>query len=134
MHLFKVSILLGLVLLLFACNSNKKSKVNFEKIPESVMVKILYDIHVHDGIVNAYNNQDKPNVFLSQSYYEKKIHEKYGFTDTLFKLNIQYYTMNMKIKDIYAQVIDSMNAQKAKLEQRRQQRQASNKDPNEVDF
>lgn len=120
--------------MLFACNSNKKEEVNFEKIPEQTMVKILYDIHIHDGIVNAYNNQDKPNIFLSQKHYETKIHEKYGYSDTLFKMNIQYYTMNMKIKDIYAQVIDSMNAQKAKLEQRRQQRQSSPKDPKEVDF
>jgi hypothetical protein len=119
---------------LFACNSGKKNEVNFEKIPESIMVKILYDIHFHDGVVNSYNNMDKPNIFLSKEHYETKIHQKYGYSDTLFKMNIEYYTMNMKIKDIYTQVIDSMNAQKAKLEQRRQQRQLNSKDPNEVDF
>lgn len=109
--------------------------MNFEKIPEPIMVKILYEIHIHDGIVNAYNNQDKPNVFLSDEHYETKIHKKYGYSDTLFKLNIEYYTMNMKIKDIYAQVIDSMNSQKAKLEQRRQNRESkSSINHNEVDF
>jgi hypothetical protein len=121
-----VSILIVFVLFFnYSCSEKDEKKVDFELIPESTMSKILFDLHMNDGIINAFNNQDKSNIFLSKKHYEDKIYKKYGYTDTIFKMNIKYYTMNTKIKDIYSVVIDSMNIIKGKLEQKRQQKRHS---------
>ena len=111
-----------IVFFIFSCSGKEEEKINFELIPEQTMASILFDIHMHDGIINAYNNQDKANIFLSKEHYSTQILQKYNCTDTLFKMNIQHYTVNGKIKDIYSLVLDSMNAIKGKLDQQKQKR------------
>lgn len=109
---------ISILVVFFSCSQKKdKNVVNFEVISEQQMKNILYDLHMHDGIINAYNNQSKSNIFLSEEHYESQIFKKYNCTDTLFKLNLEYYTMEGKIRDIYSSVIDSMNVLKVKLEQ-----------------
>lgn len=128
------SILIVFVLLFnYSCSEKDEKSVDFELIPEKTMSNILFDLHMHDGIINAFNNQDKSNIFLSKKHYEDNIYKKYGYTDTVFKMNIKHYTMNAKIKDIYSVVLDSMNIIKGKLEQKRQQKRHS-KTKNDFDI
>jgi hypothetical protein len=86
--------------------------VEFEIIPTQTITKMLFDVHFSDAVINAYNNQDKPSIFLSQNYYDT-LCTQYGYTDTVFKLNIEHYTLNGEIKHIYEKVLDSLNSMKA---------------------
>jgi hypothetical protein len=77
------------------------------------MTEMLFDVHFSDAVINTYNNQDKPNILLSQAYYDS-LFAKHGFTDTVFRLNIEHYTLNGEIKDIYSKVLDSLNNMRAR--------------------
>ncbi|MCL2328341.1 MAG: DUF4296 domain-containing protein [Bacteroidetes bacterium] len=99
---------------LFSCSSSNEKTVVFEIIPKKTMTKMLFDVHFSDAVINTYNNQDKPNIQLSQAHYDA-LFAKYGFTDTVFHLNIEHYTLTGEIKYIYEKVLDSLNNMKARL-------------------
>ena len=103
-----------MLLLLFSCSSSNTQTVEFEIIPKQTMTNMLFDVHFSDAVINTYNNQDKPNILLSQEHYDA-LFAKYGFTDTVFHLNIEHYTLNGEIQKIYAKVLDSLNTMQARL-------------------
>lgn len=102
-----------LIVIIVSCSSSNQKTVEFEIIPKQTITKMLFDVHFSDAVINTYNNQDKPNILLSQAHYDS-LFAKYGFTDTVFRLNIEHYTLIGEIKDIYAKVLDSLNNMKAR--------------------
>lgn len=112
---FKKISFIVLAFLFFSCDSGTFVS-SHTIIPEKKMVAILFDVHFNDAVINSYNNQDVYNIFLSKEHYEKHIFAKHQVTDSLFRLNIQYYTLNNSIKEIYIQVLDSLNNLKINLE------------------
>ncbi len=117
-----VSCVLYLVFLLFfSCSRSNSQTVEFEIIPKQTMVKMLFDVHFSDAVINTFNNQDKPSMLLSQEHYDA-LFANYGFTDTVFHLNIEHYTLSGEIQGIYAQVLDSLNNMQARLREENMRR------------
>ena len=115
-------ILISCYVFMLASCSPEKIKMRTDIISPKILTCILFDMHMHDGIVNASNNEGTSSIFLSQEHYEHKIFNKYGCSDSTFKLSVEYYTFQGEIKDIYAEVLDSLNTMKSKLEQERQRK------------
>lgn len=101
-------------LLFFSCSPSNQETVEFEIVPKENLAKMLFDVHFSDAIINTYNNQDKPSLLLSQAHYDS-LFAKYGVTDEEFRLNVEHYTLTGEIKDIYTQVLDSLNNMKARV-------------------
>lgn len=111
-----VSIILFALLLLLSCSS-KKQKVTDEGIlTKEAMTAVLVDMHLTDATIYTYNADTKSEIKLSQKCYDSTLFAKYECNDSIFKNSLEYYTLNSEIKDIYDDVLDSLNKIKVLLE------------------
>ncbi|MDR2962696.1 MAG: DUF4296 domain-containing protein [Bacteroidales bacterium] len=104
--------------LCISCSQSNKRTVVFELIPKQTMAKMLFDVHFSDAVINTHNNQDRPNLSLSTAHYDS-LFAKYGFSDTVFRLNVEHYTLTGDIQAIYEIVLDSLNNMQARIVEER---------------
>ncbi len=93
-----------------------------EKRPEGIlneeeMVKVLIDIHLTEGFVQAlpipYDSSKKLYPVL-----EKEIFEKHEISDSLYLQSLQYYLRDaIKMEELYARTIDSLTLYEKKIDQ-----------------
>ena len=99
-----------------ACSS-KKAKVTDEGIlTKESLTGALVDIHLLDAMIFTYNSDTKSSIKLSQKCYDSLVFSKYDCNDSIFRKSLEYYTLNGEIKDIYDDVLDSLNKTKVLLE------------------
>ena len=93
-----------------------------EKRPEGIlneeeMVKVLIEIHLTEGFVQAlpipYDSSKKLYPVL-----EKEIFEKHEISDSLYLQSLQYYLRDaIKMEELYARTIDSLTLYEKKIDQ-----------------
>ncbi len=109
---------------IIACISckTKAPKITSEGIlSEEELVATLYDIHMLDAEIFTYNTANKTDIKLSPAYYDSVIFAKHECNDSIFRKSVEEYTLAGKIKDIYNDVIDSLNKTKTILEKNNHQ-------------
>ena len=105
------------VLFLFSCSS-KKQKITDEGIlTKESMTELLIGMHLIDATVFTYNSDTKADLKLQQGCYDSLLFSKYECNDSIFKKTLEYYTLSGDIKEIYDNVLDSLNKKKVLLEQ-----------------
>jgi hypothetical protein len=111
---------LVLAVFMFCSCSSKKRRVTEEGIlTKDAMAAVLVDMHLLDATVFTYNSDTKSDVKLTQECYDSVLFSKYDCNDSIFKRSLEYYTLTGDIKEIYDNVLDSLNKQKVLLEQRK---------------
>ena len=93
-----------------------------EEVPEGIlseedMIPIMLDIYLAEGKVNELRvKRDTAKAILEE--YEKKIHEKYELTDSVYTNSLRYYYDNpLKLESIYETVLDSLNLMEKRLDE-----------------
>ncbi len=77
------------IIILFILLQGCKPGIPKEIIQPSEMEKVLFDIHVVDGYLVTFTNQDTVKIVAS-SYYNG-IYKKFGIDSVLFKKSMDYY-------------------------------------------
>lgn len=77
------------IIILFILLQGCKPGIPKEIIQPTEMEKVLFDIHVVDGYLVTFTNQDTLKIIAS-SYY-KGIYKKFGIDSALFKKSMDYY-------------------------------------------
>ncbi|MBQ3677385.1 MAG: DUF4296 domain-containing protein [Bacteroidales bacterium] len=106
---------LGIVLLC-GCANNKKKEDGL--LTPDEMVAILVDIHLFDATIATYNSVEKKDVKLSGECFDSLIYSRHECNDSIFRKSFEYYALEGKIRDIYEEVIDSLNVMKINQEQK----------------
>ena len=97
--------LLLATLLLFSC-SKKEEKTHLSK---DDFTRILFDIHLTDGVLTSKNIVTRGKEYRPSFYYNS-IYKKYNITPDQFDSCVSFYTQNSAIYEkIYENVIDSLN-------------------------
>ena len=105
MKITSVYILFLLALSLISCSSRKPKLTDEGILTKESMTSVLVDMHLTDALIFTHNANTKSELFA-----------KYECNDSIFKKSLEYYTLNGEIKDIYDNVLDSLNKQKVLLE------------------
>jgi hypothetical protein len=100
--------------LLLGCAREKRPKGILN---EEEMVKVLIDIHLTEGFVQAlpipYDSSKKLYPIL-----ENEIFEKHNISDSLYLQSLQYYLRDaIKMEELYARTIDSLTLIEKKIDQ-----------------
>lgn len=89
-----------------ACNTNTVPK---NVILPNKMVNILVDMHLADAVLSSVRNQDTMLMMASSKYYY--IFKKHQIDSAKFTQSLKYYnTQPNQFKEMYNQVVDSLNA------------------------
>jgi hypothetical protein len=97
--------LLLATLLLFSC-SKKEEKTYLSK---DDFTRILFDIHLTDGVLTSKNIVSRGKEYRPSFYYNS-IYKKYNITPDQFDSCVSFYTQNSALYEkIYEKVIDSLN-------------------------
>jgi len=97
--------LLFTTLLLFSC-SKKEEKTYLSK---DDFTRILFDIHLTDGVLTSKNIVARGKDYRPSFYYNS-IYKKYDITPEQFDSCVSFYTQNSDLYEkIYERVIDSLN-------------------------
>ena len=112
----KLYIVLLTSLLLFSCSSKKRKVTDEGILTKEAMTAILVDMHLTDATIYTYNADTKSELKLSQKCYDSTLLIKYECNDSIFRKSLEHYTLNSEIKDIYDNVLDSLNKIKVMLE------------------
>ncbi|MCZ4695505.1 DUF4296 domain-containing protein [Ancylomarina euxinus] len=92
-------------LLLFSC-SKKEEKTYLSK---DDFTRILFDIHLTDGVLTSKNIVNRGSEYRPSFYYNS-IYKKYNITPEQFDSCVSFYTQNSALYEkIYEKVIDSLN-------------------------
>jgi hypothetical protein len=126
MHTSGIIKCLVISLVLLSCKPEEKKP---ELISPQLLSYVLIDMHMLDGIVDAYNTNNKEKIRLSKDFYDSVIFLKHGTNDSLFRQSIEYYTMHGEIEEIYAMVLDSLNTQSVIIESGRQRKTPTQSEP-----
>ncbi|MCQ2959259.1 MAG: DUF4296 domain-containing protein [Bacteroidales bacterium] len=116
MKSWKVILSILCVLLIISCGNKKRKIASNGLLTEEEMVAVLYDIHILDATVSTYNSLQKTDAKLLQECYDSIVFIQHECNDSIFKKSLEYYTLEGKIKNIYDEVVDSLNTRKALLE------------------
>ena len=111
-----LSIIFFASLLLFSCSSKKRKVTDEGFLTKDAMTAVLIDMHLADATIYTYNADTKSELKLSQKCYDSLLFSKYECNDSIFKKSLEHYTLNNEIKDIYDNVLDSLNKIKVHLE------------------
>ena len=112
-----ILVALGIVLLCGCANNKKKITEDGLLTPEE-MVSVLIDIHLFDATIATYNAVEKQDVKLSEECFDSLIFSHHECNDSIFRKSFEYYALEGKIRDIYDDVIDSLNVMKINQEQK----------------
>lgn len=97
--------LLFTTLLLFSC-SKKEEKTYLSK---DDFTRLLYDIHLTDGVLTTKNIVNRGKEYRPSFYYNS-IYKKYNITPDQFDSCVTFFTQNSALYEkIYERVIDSLN-------------------------
>lgn len=116
MKITSVYILFLLALSLISCSSRKPKLTDEGILTKESMTSVLVDMHLTDALIFTHNANTKSELKLSQECYDSALFAKYDCNDSIFKKSLEYYTLNGEIKDIYDNVLDSLNKQRVLLE------------------
>ncbi|MCQ2604992.1 MAG: DUF4296 domain-containing protein [Bacteroidales bacterium] len=106
------------ILFLFSCSGKKKKLDDNGLLTQEELVSVLIDIHLYDATVSTIRaRESKSQPQLSQAYYDSLILHSHECNDSIFRASVEYYTIEGKIKSIYEQVVDSLNALRLVTEQ-----------------
>ena len=93
------------ILLLFSC-SDKEEKTFLS---EDDFTRILFDIHLTDGVLTTENITSRGREYRPSFYYNS-IYKKYNISPQQFDSCVSFYTQNSALYEkIYEKVIDSLN-------------------------
>lgn len=103
--------LLFTTLLLFSCASNEEKTY----LSEDDFTRMLFDIHLTDGMMTSKNIVTRGKVYRP-SYYYNSIYKKYDITPAQFDSCVNFYTQNSNLYEkIYEKLIDSLNRMETKF-------------------
>tara|TARA_R110001583_G_scaffold39881_1_gene127744 strand:- start:14692 stop:15570 length:879 start_codon:yes stop_codon:yes gene_type:complete len=92
-------------LLLFSCS--KKEEKTYLSMDD--FTRIIFDIHLTDGVLTSKNIVSRGKVYRPSFYYNS-IYEKYNVTPQQFDSCVIFYTQNSSLYEkMYEKVIDSLN-------------------------
>lgn len=99
------AILFFAILLLFSCS--KKEEKSY--LSEDDFTRILFDIHLTDGVLTTKNITSRGREYRPSFYYNS-IYKKYDISPQQFDSCVTYYAQNSALYEkIYEKVIDSLN-------------------------
>ncbi len=99
MHKTLSYILLITMALLIQCSSEKPAtNIPEELMPDSLMVEILCDVYLVEGLMLQLSYQDRKRPEVGNYYYQY-IYKKYGINKEIFIENMTYYTTDVKRLD-----------------------------------
>jgi len=108
MRVVKFTILLSIVLLLFACKQEKKYLI-----PQEEMINILVDIHIADGVLNTVSFP-YDNVQLRPENYYKNVLLKHKITRLEFDSALSQYTQDRELYiKMYDKVIEKLRTKES---------------------
>lgn len=107
------------ITLVCSCSSKKKKIDDNGLLTKEELVSVLIDIHMFDATISTIETKEhnNPHPRLQQKMYDSLLLTKHECNDSIFRASIEYYTLNGNIKDIYTQVVDSLNTLKVITEQ-----------------
>jgi len=92
-------------LLLFSCS--KKEEKTYLSMDD--FTRIIFDIHLTDGVLTSKNIVSRGKVYRPSFYYNS-IYKKYNVTPQQFDSCVVFYTQNSSLYEkMYEKVIDSLN-------------------------
>ncbi len=108
----KQFVLLFLATLLFFSCSKKEEKTYLS---EDDFTRILFDIHLTDGVLTTKNIVTRGKEYRPSFYYNS-IYKKYNITPQQFDSCVIFYTQNSALYEkLYEKVIDSLNRMETKF-------------------
>lgn len=110
------------LVVLVSCGGKKKKLTDDGLLTEEELVAVLVEIHMLDATIATYNSINKTAVTLSPVCYDSLVYSQHECNDSIFKKSLEYYTLEGRIKDIYDDVVDSLNTLKAISEQENRQK------------
>ncbi|RXQ92972.1 DUF4296 domain-containing protein [Ancylomarina salipaludis] len=97
--------LLFAIVLLFSCTSKEKKTY----LSQDDFTRIVFDIHLADGVLTTKNIVSRGKEY-KPSYYYNSIYKKYNITPEQFDSCVSFYAQNSALYEtIYEKVIDSLN-------------------------
>ena len=81
--------MMGALLALFSCGSGDRHPKPFLEEPQ--MIDVLTDVYLLEAQLNVMKSEDNDVSELQRVYYDQ-LFEHYGITDSIFELNMAYYT------------------------------------------
>ncbi len=104
-------IIVTLCLVVFvSCGGRKKKLTGDGVLTKEELVAVLVDVHLLDATVATYNSLSPSNdIKLSPQNYDSAVFVHHECNDSIFRKSMKYYTLEGEIKDIYDDVIDSLN-------------------------
>ncbi len=99
--------------ILFFVSCSEKVEKTF--LSEDDFTRILFDIHLTDGVLTSKNIVGRGKEH-APSFYYNSIYKRYDITPAQFDSCVSFYTQNSGLyKEIYGRVIDSLNRLETKL-------------------
>jgi hypothetical protein len=104
-----LSSLLFTLLLVTACTSDDNIPPA-DILPKEKMTMVLADIHLAESAVSTHEWNRDTSIYVYREL-EKQVFEKHGISKADFLKSYQWYSEHVKAyKELYVQVVDSMNA------------------------
>lgn len=110
---------LFILLLLFACAPTKNNKIPDNVLPPDKMVDMMADLHISEMIVRNSPHGGDTNI-LNALGYNNFVYQKYGVTDSIFKLSYDFYVHNpIMLDSIYAKLITRLSEKQSQLKEKK---------------
>ena len=108
----KVWIVASLVLALLVACSNKEKEAKPELLlSEQQMIDVLTDAYLIESVLNHKKSVGEDVTPLQKAYYDQ-LFEHYGITDTIFEMNMNYYSHELATLE---RIMDSVTLRFSRL-------------------
>ncbi len=112
--LLMITLTIFLQVLVVSCGTTEKKPEGI--LPKPEMVRILTDIYAAERKIEKIGLQPDTNKIIFENF-ERRIFEKNGTSDSLFKISFDYYVDRPKeLQEIYTALVDSVSLKEQRLE------------------
>lgn len=102
-------------LLFFACAVPDKNTIPEDVIPKDKMERILYDLHMVEGIIAVFPTQGDSNAQRALGYYDE-VYAKHQITKEEFVKSFDFYVKHPVLMDtVYTRMIERFNEEELLL-------------------
>jgi hypothetical protein len=109
-----ITLTIFLQVLVVSCGTTEKKPEGI--LPKPEMVRILTDIYAAERKIEKIGLQPDTNKIIFENF-ERRIFEKNGTSDSLFKISFDYYVDRPKeLQEIYTALVDSVSLKEQRLE------------------
>ncbi len=103
-----------LILFTLSC-TEEESEMPASVLPMNEMVNMMIDVHLLESTISSENLLRDSGMVLN-NLYKKDVYRKYKITDSIYKINFDYYSSHPALLDkVYESVVDSLSLREERM-------------------